>query len=109
MIDNERRADLGADAIHAAAIQTGVIAQEPIATAIIDVLAYVAHLCDRVGLDPRRTFEAGLQSYVGDFEDGPQAIRLAIDASEARWDELDDVRSIVGSALSHSATQFAGD
>jgi hypothetical protein len=72
-MDNERRADLGADAVMAAAYQTNVVRTDDAATAITDALAYVAHFCDRLGLDPAATFVHALQSYEGDFEDGPPA------------------------------------
>lgn len=78
MMDNERRADLGYDAVYEAAMQTNVHTQEDTATAITDVLAYIAHLCDRCGLTPEQEFRNGLQSYYGDFEDGPGA--------EPEWD-----------------------
>jgi len=74
MIDNnEDRADLGAMAIKRPARATNVYSVEEAATAITDVLAYIAHFCDRAGLDPEETFRSGLQSYEGDFEDGPKA------------------------------------
>jgi hypothetical protein len=43
MMDHERRADLGREAVAAAATQTNVLAAEPALTAITDVLAYLAH------------------------------------------------------------------
>jgi hypothetical protein len=70
---NERRADLGFDAIWAAASKTNVHTQDDTRTAITDVLAYVAHFCDRCGLVPEIMFDEGLRSYYGDFEDGPAA------------------------------------
>lgn len=76
MLDNEDRADLGEEAVYAAAKQTNVHEQEDAATAITDVLAYIAHFCERVGLDPAETFRSGLDSYEGDFEDGPRAAKL---------------------------------
>lgn len=72
-MDNERRADLGALAIKRPARETNVYEVESAETAVIDVLAYVAHFCDRLGIDPAETFAAGLRSYEGDFEDGPGA------------------------------------
>lgn len=72
VIDNEDRADLGAIAVMAAATVTGV-ARDEAETAIRDVLSYEAHLCDRLGLDPRKIFDEGIESYDGDFEDGPRA------------------------------------
>jgi hypothetical protein len=69
---NEDRADLGTMAVMAAAAVTGVVRDEA-DTAISDVLSYVAHLCDRCGLDPAQMFDNGLSSYYGDFEDGPRA------------------------------------
>lgn len=71
MMDNDRRAELGITAIRAAASVTNVWRVELADTAIIDVLSYIAHACDRAGLDARETFAAGLESYQGDFEDGP--------------------------------------
>jgi hypothetical protein len=72
VIDNEDRADLGAIAVMAAATVTGVATDEA-DTAISDVVSYIAHLCDRLGLDPAEMFASGLESYDGDFEDGPRA------------------------------------
>jgi hypothetical protein len=76
-MDNERRADLGIASVRAAASVTNVWRVEPIETSITDVLAYIAHTCDRFGLDPELMFEAGLNSYRGDSEDGPPARELA--------------------------------
>jgi hypothetical protein len=73
MMDNEDRADLGEIAVMAAATVTRVAAAEWARTAVVDVVSYVAHLCDRLGLDPRVIFDEGLESYNGDFEDGPGA------------------------------------
>lgn len=75
MMDNEQRAELGLAAIRAAASVTNVWRVELADTATIDVLSYIAHACDRAGLDPRETFAAGLESYEGDFEDGPRAVK----------------------------------
>jgi hypothetical protein len=72
IVDNEDRADLGAMAVMAAAMVTEV-ARDEADTAISDVLSYVAHLCDRLGLNPAEMFASGLESYDGDFEDGPRA------------------------------------
>jgi hypothetical protein len=69
---NEKRADLGALAIIAAADETNVSYVESAHTAIIDVLSYVAHFCNRFGLDPRIVFDCGFDSYRGDFADGPR-------------------------------------
>jgi hypothetical protein len=74
MIDNERRADLGQNAIQAAADDTGVWDGDYAETAVTDVLAYIGHFCDRLGIDVRETFEHGIRSYRGDFEDGPRAM-----------------------------------
>jgi hypothetical protein len=76
MMDNERRADLGATAVITAATITNVARMEAAETAICDVLAYIAHFCDRCGLDPRSAFTDGLRFYAGDFEDGPIAARV---------------------------------
>lgn len=73
MMDNERRADIGAMVIMTGARETNVHTQEDAPTAITDVLAYVAHFCDRLGLDAQLMFHNGLRSYIGDFEDGPRA------------------------------------
>ncbi len=72
VIDNEDRADLGEIAVMAAATVTGV-AKDEAGTAICDVGSYIAHLCDRCGLDPKEMFARALESYDGDFEDGPRA------------------------------------
>jgi hypothetical protein len=74
-MDNERRADVGATAVMAAAEITNVAGLEPTETAISDVLADIAHFCDRCGLEPYAMFARGLRSYAGDFEDGPGAVR----------------------------------
>lgn len=71
MMSNNDRADLGAEAVMAAAALTNVHSQEGTETAITDVLSYIAHLCDRCDLDPQSTFTAGLHSYMGDEADGP--------------------------------------
>jgi hypothetical protein len=76
MMHNERRADVGATVVMAAAEITNVAGLEPTETAISDVLADIAHFCDRCGLEPRAMFERGLRSYLGDFEDGPGAVHL---------------------------------
>jgi hypothetical protein len=47
----------------AAATQTNVMAAEPALTAITDVLAHVAHPCDRCRLNPYTVFDAALRSY----------------------------------------------
>jgi hypothetical protein len=73
IIDNEDRADLGARAVMAATTVTEVAAKDEADTAICDVLSDIAHFCDRCGLDPREMFDDGLDSYDGDFEDGPRA------------------------------------
>jgi len=69
---NEQRADWGEDAVHCAAKQTGVWDNDDAESAVSDVLAYIAHYCDRLGIDPEATFTRGLNSYTGDFEDGPK-------------------------------------
>lgn len=73
MIDNERRADLGAGAVWAAATQTNVHRVEDTETAITDTLAYIAHFIRRCGLVVEDVFEAGIRSFEGDYEDGPGA------------------------------------
>jgi hypothetical protein len=85
-MNNERRADIGGLAVITAADMTGVSSAEPAATAVIDVLAYIAHFCDRLGLNPEETFSAGIRSYTGDFEDGP--------AAEARLDPAEKLRAM---------------
>lgn len=80
-MNNERRADLGIAAVRAAASVTNVWRTDDAETAIRDVLAYIAHACDRAGLLPYETFMAGLASYEGDFEDGPKA-RPLFDGTE---------------------------
>jgi hypothetical protein len=74
MMDNEDRADLGYDAVKAAAEQTGVDEAEDAQTAVTDVLAYIGHFCNRLGMDAEAVFQSGLESYHGDFEDGPRAL-----------------------------------
>jgi hypothetical protein len=86
VIDNEDRADLGAIAVMAAATVTGVATDEA-DIAISDVVSYVAHLCDRCGLDPKEMFENGLESYDGDFEDGPRATHT-LDAGRSLEEQL---------------------
>jgi hypothetical protein len=73
MMDDERRADLGREAVTAAAMRTNVLAAEPALTAITDVLAHVTHFCDRCRLNPYAVVDPALRSYRGDFEDGPRA------------------------------------
>jgi hypothetical protein len=84
--DNEDRADLGAIAVMAAATITEV-ARDEADTAICDVVSYVAHLCDRCGLDPKVMFASGLESYDGDFEDGPRAAHT-LDAGRSLEEQL---------------------
>lgn len=73
MIDNEDRAEWGEEAVVTIARLTNVYEQEDADTAVTDVLAYVAHFCDRLGLNPAATFRSALASYRGDYEDGPTA------------------------------------
>lgn len=73
MLTNEDRADLGEDAVRDIAGRTGVAVVEDASTALTDVLSYVAHFCDRLGLDAADVFDAALRSYDGDSEDGPPA------------------------------------
>lgn len=75
MMDNERRADLGSAAVLRAALETNVARADGAQTAVSDVLAYIAHFCDRLGLDPEAMFAAALRSYHGDSEDGPPAAK----------------------------------
>lgn len=75
MMDNERRADLGFDAVYAAAAQTNVHTQEDAYTALTDVLSYICHYCDRLGLNAAAVLDDAHLSYEGDFEDGPRAER----------------------------------
>jgi hypothetical protein len=84
--DNEDRADLGAIAVMAAATVTEV-ARDEANTAICDVVSYIAHLCDRCGLDPKEMFASGLESYDGDFEDGPRAAHT-LDADRSLEEQL---------------------
>jgi hypothetical protein len=86
MLDNEDRANLGVLAVEVAARRTGVWEGEYAVTAIEDVLAYIAHACDRFGLDPVDTFRDGLKSYRGDFEDEPKA-RLIARGEQVTLDE----------------------
>lgn len=86
-MNNERRADLGAAAIAVAATATNVIDTDTIETSVTDVLAYIAHFCDRAGLDPSFTFDRAIGSYIGDFEDGPAAEKR-VDGTEAFWTDL---------------------
>jgi len=86
-MDNERRADLGYNAIREAGAQTNVITQETVEICISDVLAYVAHLCDRAGLNPDEMFARGMLSYHGDAEDGPPAQPI-LDGTTAMWHDL---------------------
>lgn len=86
---NEERADLGADAVLAAASKTNVHAVEAAETAVTDALAYIAHFCDRLGLTPSDVFESALTSYEGDFEDGPAA-KHTLDAGVPLAESLGD-------------------
>jgi hypothetical protein len=78
-MDNERRADIGHAAVHHGAAITNVHTQEDTTTAIKDVLAYIAHFCQRCGLVPDEVFDNALRSYYGDFEDGPE-VQALLDA-----------------------------
>jgi hypothetical protein len=75
-MDNEKRATIGQNMVALGATDTNVINVECIRTCVLDTLAYVAHFCDRVGLDPHDAFMDGLESYEGDFEDGPRAVPM---------------------------------
>ena len=70
---NDLRADLGQIAVMAATSQTGVFAHEQAATAAIDTVASIGHYADRLKLGAEHLFNAALESYRGDFEDGPAA------------------------------------
>jgi hypothetical protein len=72
-MDNNRRADLGLEAVRAAAESTNVWNVEDAETSITDVLSYIAHLCDACGMVPEHVFNSALTSYEGDSEDGPPA------------------------------------
>jgi hypothetical protein len=87
VIDNEDRADLGTMAVMAAATVTGVATCEEADTAICDVVSHIAHLCDRCGLDPKEMLASGLESYDGDFEDGPRAAHT-LDAGRSLEEQL---------------------
>jgi hypothetical protein len=86
VIDNEDRADLGEIAVMAGATVTGVATDEA-GSAICDVVSYIAHLCDRLGLDPAEMFASALESYDGDFEDGPRAAHT-LDAGRSLEEQL---------------------
>ena len=75
-MDNERRAGLGATAVMTSATITNVARMEAAETAISDVLAYIAHFCDRCGLGPRSAFTDGLRSYAGTSRTGPSRPEL---------------------------------
>ncbi len=77
--DNADRARYGLDAVAAVALRTGVAHDDP-ATAISDVLAYIAHACDALGLDPLELFKDGHWSYCDDREDGPFCYPMLADA-----------------------------
>lgn len=95
-MDNERRADLGAVAVWHPADQTGVASHgEPAGTAVVDVLAYILHFCDRLGLDPQATIDRALTTYNGDFEDGPPAAKVITDPTLA-LDDMDDLPLWIG-------------
>jgi hypothetical protein len=77
-MDNERRADLGHEAVLVVArVETSAenaeTSPENAETSVVDTLACVAHFCDRLGVDPKAMFADGLESYRGDEEDGPFA------------------------------------
>lgn len=76
MMTNEDRADRGEDAVRGATERTRAWGIEDEATCVSDALAYVAHYCDRLGIDPYEAFPAALRSYEGDAEDGPPAARV---------------------------------
>lgn len=81
--ENEARADRGE-----AAIMIGcsgyAIDNNGIWMNVKDALSYIAHFCDRAGLDVEETFAAGIDSYHGDFEDGPGAQR---DETDYPWED----------------------
>ena len=63
---NETRADLGFAAVAGPAKRTGVWDGLPAVTAIEDALSFIAHACDRAGLNPVETFCDGLKTYRDD-------------------------------------------
>jgi hypothetical protein len=89
-MNNERRADCGESAIYSAGMATGVVRVEDVETAITDVLAYIAHFCDRCGLDAESMFKHGIQSYSMDCQDGPLA-RTQIPHHEPLVRQLEEI------------------
>jgi hypothetical protein len=73
MVDNEDRADWGEEAVTMCSQETRVYWEESVETSITDTLSYIAHFCERCGLDPAKVFESALRSHEGDYEDGPAA------------------------------------
>jgi hypothetical protein len=77
MRSNETRADLGFAAVEGAATRTDVWDGLPAVTAIEDVLSFIAHACDRVGLNPVETFCDGLKTYRDDLALAGKVVLLA--------------------------------
>jgi len=77
MTSNETRADLGFAAVEGAATTTGVWDGLPAVTAIEDVLSFIAHACDRVGLNPVETFCDGLKTYREEVQEAGRVALLA--------------------------------
>lgn len=75
---NEVRADRGAAAVLFGCADVDSL---DLHTALSDVLANLAHLAQRAGLDPDPLFERALRSWRGDFEDGPP-VKVNLDASQ---------------------------
>ncbi len=69
-ITNEKRADLGHNAVRHATIPTGVWANDDRDSATIDALSYIAHYCVRRGNDPYEVFDAALSAFDADTDDG---------------------------------------
>lgn len=98
---NETRADLGFAAVEGAARRTGVWDGLPAVTAIEDTLSFVAHACDRVGIDPVETFCDGLKTYREDLESNPRVIELSngdqhsMAAIVATHDPVGDVIAVI--------------
>ncbi len=84
MLTNEQRADVGELMVRPGAASMRGGDHEPVSTCIVDTLAYVAHFCDRAGLDPCRIFDAAIAGYRGDGEDGPRAARCLPDTPPLR-------------------------
>lgn len=90
---NEQRADIGQRMVAQAARQAGDYERECAESVAIDAASYLAHFCDRLGLDPVMVLTEGTAAYLADAdEDGPRAVE--------RFDPLDTLAVLLELPLS---------